>query len=169
MFAGGVGESGKAGGGVQERVGRAVQLYRDGLAPAIVFSSGYVFALREAEVMKAIAVANGVPADAVFLEEAAANTYENVTHSKRILDEHGWTRVLLVSSPYHMRRAVSTWRKVAPEVSVIPTPAGQPVLRTRERRQPRPDPRAAARVRRRCSCIGYAAGHDAERRPRDPG
>ncbi len=123
VFAGGVGESGKAGGGVQERVGRAVQLYRDGLAPAIVFSSGYVFALREAEVMRAIAVANGVPADAVFLEEAAASTYENVTHSKRILDEHGWTRVLLVSSPYHMRRAVSTWRKVAPEVSVIPTPA----------------------------------------------
>ena len=123
VFAGGVGESGKAGSGVQERVGRAVQLYRDGLAPAIVFSSGYVFALREAEVMKAIAVANGVPADAVFLEEAAASTYQNVTHSKRILDGHGWTRVLLVSSPYHMRRALSTWRKVAPEVSVIPAPA----------------------------------------------
>ena len=123
VFAGGVGESGQAGGGVQERVGRAVQLYRDGLAPAIVFSSGYVFTLREAEVMKAIAVANGVPADAVFLEEAAASTYQNVTHSKRILDEHGWKRVLLVSSPYHMRRAVATWRKVAPEVSVIPAPA----------------------------------------------
>ena len=31
--------------------------------------------------------------------------------------------MLLVSSPYHMRRAISTWRKVAPEISVTPTPA----------------------------------------------
>ena len=33
VFAGGVGESGGAGGGVQERVARAVDLYRDGVAP----------------------------------------------------------------------------------------------------------------------------------------
>ena len=36
--------------------------------------------------------------------------------------DHGWRRILLVSSPYHMRRAVLTWRKVAPDVEVIPTP-----------------------------------------------
>jgi uncharacterized SAM-binding protein YcdF (DUF218 family) len=30
--------------------------------------------------------------------------------------------VLLVSSPYHMRRALLVWRKVAPDVHVIPVP-----------------------------------------------
>jgi len=30
--------------------------------------------------------------------------------------------VLLVSSPYHMRRALLVWRKVAPDVHVIPAP-----------------------------------------------
>ena len=53
---------------------------------AIVFSSGYVFTLREAEVMKAIAVANGVPADAIVLEERAAEHLrerrEYLTHSR---------------------------------------------------------------------------------------
>jgi uncharacterized SAM-binding protein YcdF (DUF218 family)/glycosyltransferase involved in cell wall biosynthesis len=122
VFAGGVGESGEAGGGAQERVARAVELYRSGYAPALIFSSGYVFSLREAEVMKAIAVANGVPAGAIVLEEDAANTYENVVNSKRILDDRGWRRVLLVSSPYHMRRALMTWHKTAPEISVTPTP-----------------------------------------------
>ncbi len=125
VFAGGVGESGKAGGGFQERVAQAVTLYRAGYAPRLIFSSGYVFTLREAEVMKAVAVDNGVPADAIVLEEQAKNTHENVELTKRILDEHGWNRILLVSSPYHMRRAVLTWRKAAPAVIVVPTPVPQ--------------------------------------------
>jgi uncharacterized SAM-binding protein YcdF (DUF218 family) len=125
VFAGGVGESGRAGTGVQERVARAVDLYRDGLAPAIIFSSGYVFTLREAEVMRAIAVDKGVPATAIVLEERAANTYANVANTARILEQRGWRRILLVSSPYHMRRATMTWHKVAPSVAVVATPPNQ--------------------------------------------
>ena len=122
VFAGGVGESGRAGGGVQERIGKAVELYRDGMAPRLIISSGFVFSLREAQVMKAIAIANGVPESAIILEERAANTYENVVFTARILAHEGWRTVLLVSSPYHMRRALLTWRKAAPDVTVIATP-----------------------------------------------
>jgi uncharacterized SAM-binding protein YcdF (DUF218 family) len=32
---------------------------------------------------------------------------------------------LLVSSPYHMRRALMVWRKQAPDVTVVPTPVTQ--------------------------------------------
>jgi uncharacterized SAM-binding protein YcdF (DUF218 family) len=122
VFAGGVGESGRAGGGVQERIGKAVELYRAGVAPRVIISSGFVFTLREAEVMKAIAIDNGVPAEAIVLEQAASNTYENVVLTHRILSANNWRRIALVSSPYHMRRALLTWRKVAPEVQVIATP-----------------------------------------------
>lgn len=122
VFAGGVGESGKAGGGYQERVKQAVDLYSTGKARWLIFSSGYVFAFREADIMKALAVAHGVPASAIILEMNAANTYENVVFVRDILHTHGWREILLVSSPYHMRRAVLTWRTVAPEIAVIPTP-----------------------------------------------
>jgi uncharacterized SAM-binding protein YcdF (DUF218 family)/glycosyltransferase involved in cell wall biosynthesis len=122
VFAGGVGESGRAGGGVQERIAKAVELYREGVAPRLIISSGYVFTLREAEVMKAIAIANGVPSDAILLEESAADTYQNVAYTHRILKDHDLRRIALVSSPYHMRRALMTWRKAAPEVEVIATP-----------------------------------------------
>jgi uncharacterized SAM-binding protein YcdF (DUF218 family) len=122
VFAGGVGESGKAGGGYQERVKHAVDLYRAGLAPHLVFSSGYAFVFQEAEVMKELAVALGLPPEAIWLETQAANTYENVAFTRRLLAAHGWHRVLLVSSPYHMRRAVGTFRKTAPEITVIPSP-----------------------------------------------
>jgi len=56
------------------------------------------------------------------LESKAANTYQNVEFVADILNREGWTSVLLVSSPYHMRRSLLTWRHVAPEVIVIPTP-----------------------------------------------
>ncbi len=122
VFAGGVGESGKAGGGYQERVKRAVELYRAGLAPVIIFSSGYTFAFQEAEVMRELALAHGVPASAILLETKAKNTFENVTFVKPILEQHHWHSLLLVSSPYHMRRALWTFRKAAPALTVIPTP-----------------------------------------------
>ena len=122
VFAGGVGESGKAGGGYQERVKQAMELYHEGKAPWLIFSSGYLFAFREAEVMRDLAVDHGVPAADIILETKAANTYENVAFVREILDKRGWRRILLVSSPYHMRRALWTWRRVAPEVQAIPAP-----------------------------------------------
>jgi uncharacterized SAM-binding protein YcdF (DUF218 family) len=122
VFAGGVGESGQAGGGYQERVKQAVDLYRAGYARELIFSSGFVFAFREAEVMQALAISNGVPAAAVYLETHATNTYENVLFSQRLMADHGWQSALLVSSPYHMRRAVMTWHKAAPRLVVVPTP-----------------------------------------------
>jgi uncharacterized SAM-binding protein YcdF (DUF218 family)/glycosyltransferase involved in cell wall biosynthesis len=125
VFGGGVGESGEAGGGYQERVQQAVDLYHAGYAPHIVFSSGFRFAMHEAEVMQTLAVARGVPPDAITLEERAANTRENVLHTDAILEPNGWRTILLVSSPYHMRRALLTWRRAAPAIVVIPTPVKQ--------------------------------------------
>jgi uncharacterized SAM-binding protein YcdF (DUF218 family)/glycosyltransferase involved in cell wall biosynthesis len=125
VFAGGVGESGKAGGGAQERLKKAVDLYKAGAARSLVLSSGYVYSFREADVMRALAMDQGVPAAHIVLEEHAANTYQNVTFVNGILKAHGWRSILLVSSPYHMRRALLVWRKVAPDVVVIPTPPEQ--------------------------------------------
>jgi uncharacterized SAM-binding protein YcdF (DUF218 family) len=122
VFGGGVGESGQAGGGYQERVEAAVNLYRGRFAPAVVFSSGFRFVFHEAEVMKDLAVVNGVPADAITLEQTAANTHDNVQFTAAIVRDHGWKKILLVSSPYHMRRALLTWRRAAPGVTVVPTP-----------------------------------------------
>jgi uncharacterized SAM-binding protein YcdF (DUF218 family)/glycosyltransferase involved in cell wall biosynthesis len=122
VFAGGVGESGQAGGGYQERVKQAIDLYKGGYAKVLVLSSGYVYSFREAEVMRALAVDNGVPPGAILLEQRAASTYQNVAFVDDILRDRHWKRILLVSSPYHMRRALMVWRKV---VTVIPTPAPQ--------------------------------------------
>jgi uncharacterized SAM-binding protein YcdF (DUF218 family)/glycosyltransferase involved in cell wall biosynthesis len=122
VFGGGVGESGKAGVGTQERVQHAVDAYRSGLSRHLIFSSGYLYSFPEAESMRALAIQEGVPPDAIALEQRATDTYQNVVFTRDILRQHGWRSVLLVSSPYHMRRALLVWRKEAPEVRVTPTP-----------------------------------------------
>jgi glycosyltransferase involved in cell wall biosynthesis/uncharacterized SAM-binding protein YcdF (DUF218 family) len=125
VFAGGVGESGQAGGGYQERVKRAIDLYRQGYAPSLVFSSGFVFAFQEADVMRELAVANGVPSDVITLEKQGTNTYEMVRNARDLLRARGSRRVLLVSSPYHMRRAIMTWSRGAPDIEVVPNPVAE--------------------------------------------
>lgn len=122
VFAGGVGESGQAGGGYQERVKAAVDLYHGGFAAHLVFESGYAFTFREAEVMRDLATSLGVPASAIVIETNGVNTYDYVIRVREVLRTERWRRILLVSSPYHMRRAMLVWRKQAPEVEVIPAP-----------------------------------------------
>jgi uncharacterized SAM-binding protein YcdF (DUF218 family)/glycosyltransferase involved in cell wall biosynthesis len=133
VFAGGVGESGQYGGGLQERISKAISLYQSGAAPRMIISSGFVFTSHEAADMKAVAVASGVPADAIILEERATDTYQNVTYTRDILERNGWRRIALVSSPYHMRRALLTWHKVAPQVDVVATPPEKSLFYTHSR------------------------------------
>jgi uncharacterized SAM-binding protein YcdF (DUF218 family) len=81
-----------------------------------------VFAFPEAEVMRDLAIGLGVPRSAILLETSGGNTHEGVVEVTAQLRSHGWRRVLFVSSPYNMRRALGVWHKQAPEVDVVPTP-----------------------------------------------
>lgn len=122
VFAGGAGESGKAGEGYEERVGYAVELYKKGYADNIIFSSGYINVFHEPLVMKALAKDLGVPGEAIILENKARNTYENVKFSKKILDKMSWNKILLVSTGYHMRRVSLVFNKIAKDIKVIYVP-----------------------------------------------
>jgi uncharacterized SAM-binding protein YcdF (DUF218 family)/glycosyltransferase involved in cell wall biosynthesis len=122
VFAGGVGESGKAGEGTEERVQHGIDVYKAGYGRHLILSSGYLYSFPEADVMRSLAIQQGVPAAAIDVEQRSTNTHENVAFTDEILRRNGWRSVLLVSSPYHMRRALLVWRKVAPEIRVVPTP-----------------------------------------------
>ena len=122
VFAGGVGELGKAGGGTQERLQHAIDIYRERYAAHLVFSSGYTYSFPEAELMRAAAIEQGVPPAAIVLEARSTNTYENARFTAEIFRDHRWQSMLLVSSPYHMRRALLVWHRVAPGLAVTPAP-----------------------------------------------
>ncbi|MBI4620762.1 MAG: YdcF family protein [Desulfobacterales bacterium] len=122
VLAGGVGESGKAGEGYEERVETGVMLYKKGYAQDLIFSSGYVFVFKEPDVMKALAVSLGVPENHIILEKKAGNTHQNVVYVNEILNQKDWKRLILITSPFHMRRVSLVFDKIAPDKEVIYTP-----------------------------------------------
>lgn len=93
-----------------ERADRAAELFHAGLAPRIFISGGDKrgTGICEADRLKLRCVELGVPAEAVITECDSVNTLENVRMSVALVEEHlGWRslqNVILVSSPYHMRR-----------------------------------------------------------------
>ena len=72
--------------------------------------------------MRGLALDLGVPEDSITLEQQASSTYENVVFSSDIARRYDASRVLLVSSPYHMRRPRLTWHRQAPDIEGVATP-----------------------------------------------
>ena len=104
VLGGGVGETGRPGQGYEERVKYAAELYHSGYTHTIIFSSGFVYAFKEPDVMKALAISLGVKPEDIILEKNAKNTYENVKYSLAIAKDSGYKRIIFISSPYHMLR-----------------------------------------------------------------
>ena len=128
VLAAGIGESGVPGEAYQEKVKRAVELYRKGYANALIFSSGVAYVFEEAQVMKALAVSLGIPESAILLDERGGGNYTSLLNVKRIMDSRHWTRMLLVTSRYNGTRSRLIAEKNLPGYSVTLTPAENSVF-----------------------------------------
>ena len=105
VFGGGVGERGKPGSSTFERASYAARLYRAGLAPKVIFSSGYQqFNRKDSEDMQKIALAEGIDPEAIIIENKAANNYENVTSCLTLMAGRGFSSAVVVSGQYNMFR-----------------------------------------------------------------
>ena len=95
------------------RVQAAAQAYARGAADVIVASGGRLpgHAVSEAAVMARLLEAAGVPGKAVVLEDQSQDTMENMRFSAQKLGGARGKRVLVVTSDYHLRRAVLTARR----------------------------------------------------------
>lgn len=90
-----------------------VRLYRAGWAPRLIFSgAAWDGALSNAEVMRGLAIADGIPESAILVDHAADDTYGNAVHTRDLMVAHGLKSAILVTSPYHLQRAMLTFRGV---------------------------------------------------------
>lgn len=89
------------------RTETAVALWRQGYAPLLLFSGASLDpnSVSSAELMKREAVHLGVPANAILVEPDSTTTEENATGVARVMTEHRLHSAILVTSPYHQRRA----------------------------------------------------------------
>jgi uncharacterized SAM-binding protein YcdF (DUF218 family) len=99
------------------RVEKGVELYRQGLAPVLIMTGGNTYRdYYESEVMKQVAVAKGVPAQAVLEERKSLNTIGNARYSAALVRARGGKSVIIVSSPFHLKRAKKLFEATGLEI-----------------------------------------------------
>ena len=106
--------------GSNERFTHALSLYKEGFAPKLIFSGAASEGpTSNAKAWKIAAIKEGVPEADIITEEKATNTYENAAFSKGIILDKKFKQIILVSSPYHQRRAYESFKKVLKEYDVV--------------------------------------------------
>ncbi len=93
------------------RTTRAVELWKEGIAPQIVFTggAGSDYPASEASVAAALAHQFGVPKEATLLEERSTNTDENARFAAQLLPRSA--RIVVVSDAYHVFRCERVFRR----------------------------------------------------------
>ena len=101
-------ESGEPSDALQYRLDSAVEAFNAGLAPAVIVcgAQGANEPATEASVMKRVLVEMGVPAGCIYEEDESYNTEQNLANAKAIMDEHGFESAIIVTSDYHVQRAL---------------------------------------------------------------
>lgn len=111
-----------SGGETTSRTLGAIKLYDQGYAPVIIFSGAAQdpTSVSNAAAMRKIAVTAGVPSSAIRIEEDSVDTYENAQNVARIIKDSNIASVILVTSPYHQRRAsIEFKRALGKDVKII--------------------------------------------------
>lgn len=106
VLGGGVGETGRPGSSTFERAAAAVNLYQGGLAPRIVFSSGYQQnRSRDVENMHRLALAESVPPADILLETESSNNFGNIKNCLEIMDSLDCHSALVVTGEINALRS----------------------------------------------------------------
>ena len=112
------------------RTHHAVHLFRQGYAPAVVFSDGTYksvgLACSSAPLDVEAAQKLGLPADAAMITDVAQSTYDEAVNLRKLVLEHDWHSLIVVTDPFHTRRAGRTFRTLLPDVTVYLSAAPDP-------------------------------------------
>lgn len=89
--------------------------------PVIVTGGVERDGVSEAELMKQVLQEEYEITVPIWIEKQSKNTYENALYSSKILDEKGYQKYYLVTSAFHMSRALDAFKEF--NENIIPAPA----------------------------------------------
>ena len=108
---------------------RCAELFHAGFAPFVCFSGGLgrntdkLWTKSEAERFAAIAMAEGVPAERIILENKSTNSAENLLFTPKVLKEAGIKaeKIIAVHKPYMEKRLWAAMQVYWPDVQAVYT------------------------------------------------
>ncbi|MGV8961432.1 MAG: YdcF family protein [Stenotrophomonas sp.] len=110
----------------EERIRHGLDLYRQGYAPLLIFTGGYGGAaarFSESQVARRYALRQQVPEEAILIETVSRTTRQNLEEAQLLMREHHLHRVILVSDPLHMARALRLSHELGIDALASSTPS----------------------------------------------
>jgi uncharacterized SAM-binding protein YcdF (DUF218 family) len=110
-----------------ERVEHGAKLFREGWArkDRVILAGGpLVWKYTWASLMQEHAVYLGIPKSAILLEDKSRTTEQDAIFTKEMMKKYGYKSCILVTSPYHSRRADKIFKKImGEEINIISSPS----------------------------------------------
>ncbi len=108
----------------EERIQHGLWLYQNGYVKKLIMTGGKPLSApySEAYVARRFALKNHIPIDDILIEEVSRNTRENLENAKQLMKIHGLKSAIIVSDPFHMKRAMSIAEDLEVEAYSSPTP-----------------------------------------------
>ncbi len=108
------------------RLNKAVEMYMASPCPVIVCGAQGADEPRpEADVMRDLLIERGVPADMVYTDPVSEDTYQNIKNAKVIIEQLGLSRPLIITSDYHLPRAMDIAKAEGFFPQGVPSPTKQ--------------------------------------------
>ncbi|GMA60031.1 YdcF family protein [Alicyclobacillus fastidiosus] len=97
---------------LRSRLRAALHLYRCGIIQTFIVSGGQGEdeTVSEARSMKRFLIINGVPPEVIFEDRWSKDTWENLKNSKQLMQRLRFTTAVIVTSDYHLPRALAVAR-----------------------------------------------------------
>lgn len=113
---------GQLSGNGANRLLTTIRLYNQTKLP-IILSGGQVFTNygNEANIAKRQLISLGVPEEKIILENKSINTEQNAKFTKQLLKKHKLHKPILVTSAFHMERAIRNFNNLGISVQPYPT------------------------------------------------
>ncbi|MBQ9197744.1 MAG: YdcF family protein [Clostridia bacterium] len=107
---------------LQWRLDKALALYAEAPQPIVVCGAqGTNEPVTEAAAMRDYLIARGVPQSDIIMEDASFNTRQNLNNAKKLLGDEK-RRVLIVTSDYHLPRALALAKDLGLEACGVGSP-----------------------------------------------
>jgi uncharacterized SAM-binding protein YcdF (DUF218 family) len=106
-----------------ERTRTGARLLLDGRVHLLILTGGEPGPGDSAESLRAVAIHLGVPPERIRMEQVSRSTHGSMVAIRPILRDEGIRSLVVVTSPYHQRRAVWTARRALKGIEIISQPA----------------------------------------------